>query len=245
MSSLIVCVSGPEGVGKDTLIRELLKHFPWLAVGFKATTRSRRDDDYDVNLGRDKYDYLSEQEFMARRTTGEIVEHSQNANGCYYGSYVDPKTDGVEIRDLDVNGALQLYAKSKLEYGFPEVCLVGILPPTQVGISSAVMRDIFLRTLAEGGVDSDLAFGPAVVLGEMLNSLNARLLARGDSDLLRTQKLDRAQWEIPEIIRVWPNVIVNDDLQEATAALCGVVEEAMGIAVEDRRFAAWSGAPLP
>lgn len=240
MPSHIICISGPEGVGKDTLIRGVLKHFPGITVGFKATTRPRRDDDYDESLGRNKYDYLSETEFMARRTMGEIVEHSQNANGCFYGSYVDLKTDGIEIRDLDVNGALQLYAKSKLERGFPEVHIVGILPPTRAGHVSSQIHKIFSQANVGGGKQPVLMFGPEVLLKEMLEALKIRLVARGDSDELRAQKLGRAQWEIPEIIRAWPYVVVNDELTQASEDLSMIVDEILRAAGEDQRFAAWS-----
>jgi guanylate kinase len=245
MTSLILCISGPEGVGKDTLIRELLKLFPDLRLGKKATTRPPRPDDFD-EAGVSKYTHLSIADFMRQRAAGTIVEHSVTATGGYYGSYVDRNAPGIEIRDLDVNGALQLYAKSQLVEGFPRVLLIGILPPCTTSYGLGRIDQAQRLAAVDDGQDRDwlTIAGSALIQSEMRKSLKKRLMARGDSEEVVEKKLQRSQWEIPEILGTWPIAVINDNLEEATAALCGVVEEAMGIAIEDRRFAAWSGAPL-
>lgn len=242
MPNHIICISGPEGVGKDTLLRPMLDLFPELTVGRKVTTRERRDDDYDAKLGRDKYDYTSEDEFMWLRSTGQIVEHSRNANGCLYGSQIDADSDGVELRDIDVTGALQLVAKSRLQTDFPEVTLIGILPPHDTGLSVQEMRYVLSQTAEGTLVELPVAnIGVAGIIAEMLLNLEARLVRRGDSTDLREQKLERARWEVPEIIRAWPHVVVNDSLDLALAEMSFIIGGVLAEACDCARFRACSG----
>jgi len=221
MASHIFCISGPEGVGKDTLLARILLEFPQLRVGRKATTRQPRDDDFD-DEGNSKYVYLSLEDFMLYRAAGSIVEHSVNGTGGHYGSFVELGSPGFEIRELDVNGALQLYAKSRLISDFPGVTLIGIVPPiTEKWSSQAVER---ARIAEPGGYWASVARS-TILAGDMLGNLQMRLETRGDSEEVMAQKLARAQWEIPEILGTWPNphIIVNDDLDVAAEELIGVV----------------------
>ncbi len=221
MASHIFCISGPEGVGKDTLLARILQEFPQLTVGRKATTRDPRDDDYDEE-GNSKYVYLSFEQFMLERIAGRIVEHSQNATGGYYGSYVDLDVPCIEIRELDVNGAMQLYAKSRLIRDIPGVTLLGIVPPFTAKWSKQAVEG---SRLAEPERYWSSIARSSIVVGDMLGNLQMRLEARGDSEEVMTQKLARAQWEVPEILGTWPNrnIIVNDDLDVAAEELIGVV----------------------
>ncbi len=241
MPSHIICVSSPEGVGKDTLLRPMLDLFPELTLGRKATTRARRDDDYDERLGCDKYSYLSEDEFMQQRAAGRIVEHSRNANGCLYGSQIDLSSHDVELRDIDVNGALQLAAKSRLQAGFPQVTLVGVLPPHN---RSTLVLDV-RKVLIQASTSTDWSFpiatlGANLFIAEMLANLEKRLIRRGDSQQLREQKLARAAWEVPEIIQTWPHVIVNDNLDLALTEMSLIIEAVLSDALDCVRFRAYS-----
>jgi len=221
MASHIFCISGPEGVGKDTLLARILLEFPQLTVGRKATTRQPRDDDFD-DEGNSKYVYLSLEDFMLYRAAGSIVEHSVNGTGGHYGSFVELGSPGFEIRELDVNGALQLYAKSRLISDFPGVTLIGIVPPFTEKWSSQVVEG---ARLAQPGRYWASVARSANVVADMLGNLQMRLETRGDSEEVMAQKLARAQWEIPEILGTWPNphIIVNDDLDVAAEELVGVV----------------------
>jgi guanylate kinase len=233
MTSHIFCISGPEGVGKDTLMKYLMKQFPQLIVGRKATTRQPREDDYD-DAGNSKYVYLSVEDFMRERAAGSIVEHSQNATGGYYGSYVNPSTPGIELRDLDVNGALQLFAKSMLVENFPAVHLIGILPPSLTPAGTSRLQEAQRLALLDDGQGRYwfAIAGSIIVQTEMLGALEMRLVGRGDEETVIEQKLMRARWEIPEILGTWPHVVINDRLDEAADELCGIVSDCLDEAVQ-------------
>ncbi|QQS26635.1 hypothetical protein IPM44_02810 [bacterium] len=234
MPAHIICLSGPEGVGKDSILRQVCVQLPNLSVGAKATTRMRRPDDWDEALGRWKYHYVDMDEFMSKRSSGEIVEHSQNGTGGLYGSQVDLDTDGIEIRDIDVNGALQLAGKSSLSVDFPRVTLVGIVPP-HTSHPDFLEESASPVELFRGFVGRDDA--RELVVAEMQEVITDRLLKRGDSPEIIAMKLARSSWEIPEILRTWQHVVVNDDLAVAVGVVTRIAKAVMH--AEDENIGFW------
>jgi guanylate kinase len=55
----LIIISGPSGVGKGTIIAELIKKNPHLQVSVSATTRAKRPSEVE---GKD-YCFLTDQEF--------------------------------------------------------------------------------------------------------------------------------------------------------------------------------------
>jgi guanylate kinase len=116
-------VTGPSGVGKGTLIKELLKRVPGLELSTSATTRSPRQGEQD---GVD-YHFLSEQEFERRLEAGDFMEHA-GYSGHRYGtllSEVRPRLErgtGV-VLEIEVQGARQVRSS------MPGAVLVFVAPP--------------------------------------------------------------------------------------------------------------------
>lgn len=77
----ILVIEGPSGVGKDTIINEMIKRYPdKFARPLNATTRPMRDYESQGN----PYLFLSEEEFLRLRKTGEIFEQTIR-HGTYRG----------------------------------------------------------------------------------------------------------------------------------------------------------------
>ncbi len=123
---LLVIVSGPSGVGKDTIIEALQKrgHRPGYHYVVTCTTRARRLNEIeDVS-----YRFVSVPEFLALRDAGELLEANE-VHGNWYGT---PK-EGVRgaiargqhaILKIDVQGAQVV--KSLV----PEALLIFVVPPS-------------------------------------------------------------------------------------------------------------------
>jgi len=101
----IFIISGPSGVGKNTIVKGLLETPDLnLAIIKSYTTRLKRpSDDIDQN-----YMFISVSQFKELEEKGEILE-SNFFNNNYYGSSkkeIRNKLDsGVNIiKDIDVNG---------------------------------------------------------------------------------------------------------------------------------------------
>lgn len=111
---ILLVVSGPSGSGKTTLCRRLADEGE-ASYSVSCTTRSPRPG--EVN-GRD-YHFLSREEFLAKRDSGEFLE-SAEVHGNLYGTLksevISPLARGTDIvMDLDVQGAAQVRACSDAE----------------------------------------------------------------------------------------------------------------------------------
>jgi guanylate kinase len=119
----VFVITGPSGVGKGTLISELLRRIPGLELSVSATTREAREREAD---GRD-YHFLDSQEFDQRAREGEFLEHA-SYSGNRYGtlrSEVERRlAEGRSVvLEIEVQGARQVRA------AMPESVQVFIAPP--------------------------------------------------------------------------------------------------------------------
>jgi guanylate kinase len=117
-------ITGPSGVGKGTLIHELLKRVPGLELSVSATTRPPRPGERD---GVD-YHFLSEAEFERRLGDDEFMEHAAYS-GHRYGTLVTEVQPRLErgigvVLEIEVQGARQVRERA------PDAVPVFIGPPT-------------------------------------------------------------------------------------------------------------------
>lgn len=105
---LLIVISGPSGVGKDTLIRRLLEVDKNLVYSVSGTTRQPRPGEKpDEN-----YTFLTREQFEALVAKGAFLEHA-NYNGHLYGTFRDRvekvRTSGRDVLlKIDVQGAEQV-----------------------------------------------------------------------------------------------------------------------------------------
>jgi len=101
----IAIIEGPSAVGKDTIINELIKRFPEkFGKPINATTRPMRENESQNN----PYLFLTDEEFIAMRKSGEIFEHTKR-HGTYRGmrksSFNEIIDSGrIAVRDCDILG---------------------------------------------------------------------------------------------------------------------------------------------
>lgn len=139
----VVIVSGPSGVGKSTICREVVKRLDNVCLSVSATTRSKSPGEVD---GED-YWFLSESEFRERIDNDLLLEYAE-VFGSLYGTPRE-KVDEVlragktVILEIDVQGAKQVKAN------FPDAVMIFILPP-----STKVLAD---RMNGRGRDDADIA----------------------------------------------------------------------------------------
>jgi guanylate kinase len=168
-------VAGPSGVGKDTLIREIIGRWPFY-LSVSATTRPARPGEVD---GRD-YIFLSDAEFSRWVEEDRFLEWAE-FSGRRYGT---PR-EAVENRlaagtdvlvEVEVQGAMQIKERK------PEATFVFIEPPSMEELETRLARrgdtrDIEAR-LARARVEMSLAdeFDYRVV-NEVLSDAVAGLLS--------------------------------------------------------------------
>ena len=116
-------ISGPSGVGKDTIVNEYLKeNYAHLSVS--ATTRNPREGEIH---GIHYYFYTNE-EFEDRIKKGDFLEYA-TYNNCYYGT---PKSKIEEKLNEGINVILviEVQGAKKVKELIKESVLIFILPPS-------------------------------------------------------------------------------------------------------------------
>ncbi|QEG34799.1 guanylate kinase [Bythopirellula goksoeyrii] len=123
----LVVVSGPSGVGKSTVVKQVLERLAGrLVPSISATTRDPRSGETD---GVD-YFFLSPAEFTRRREAGDFLETAEVfGRGHWYGtlwSAVRPSLSAGKwvLLEIDVAGAEEVLRQ------FPDALTIFIQPST-------------------------------------------------------------------------------------------------------------------
>ena len=174
-------ITGPSGVGKGTLIEQVLERVPELELSISATTRGPRSGEVD---GREYY-FLSPEEFRRRIEAADFLEHAS-----YSGNYYGTLREEVERRlaegrsvvlEIEVQGARQV------RDAMPEAVQIFIAPPDE-GV---------LRERLEGrGTDSPEA------IEQRLRTAEVELAARSEfPHVVVNDEVQRAASELEALVR--------------------------------------------
>lgn len=128
----LIVLSGPSGVGKNTVLNAVLPVVPDLRYSVSATTRAPRPGEMH---GRD-YFFVSDDEFDEMVRDGQLLEWAEFV-GRRYGTprdYIDRCLDAglTVIMDIDIQGARQIRAR------MPEALLVFLWPPSMQELSRRI-----------------------------------------------------------------------------------------------------------
>ena len=121
---LLVVYSGPSGVGKSTILKEVFKNKDLnLVFSVSMTTRNKREGEVE---GKD-YFFVDKKTFEKAIDDNKFLEHA-----CYVDNYYGTPKDYVEkqrllgknvILEIDVQGGLQVIEKC------PDAISIFIMPP--------------------------------------------------------------------------------------------------------------------
>jgi guanylate kinase len=177
----VFVITGPSGVGKGTLISNLLDRVPDLELSISATTREPRQGEED---GRD-YHFLSPQEFERRMEAEDFLEFA-TYSGNRYGtlrSEVERRLDAGRsvVLEIEVQGAQQVRAAQ------PDSVQIFIAPPDPEALRAR---------LRSRGTDSPEA------IDSRLETAEHELAVQGDFDhRIVNADLARAETELEGIVR--------------------------------------------
>lgn len=116
-------ISGPSGVGKDTIVNEVIGRIPELMLSISHTTRPKRPGEVD---GKDYF--FVDRENFEKMLKDEFLEHAE-VHGHLYGTSIEnlkraDKEGKHLVLVIDVQGARQV--KKKLD----NVVSIFIMPPS-------------------------------------------------------------------------------------------------------------------
>jgi len=145
----IVVLSGPSGVGKNTVVAEVLKAIPELRMGSSLTTRAQRPNDVPG-----KYTFVGRTEFERRAGNGELLEWAEY-NGNLYGTL--PPSDDPVLLEIEIQGAAQI---KRLH---PDACLMFMVTP---GRNVPEQLAVLAERLRKRGADTPEAIQKRLVRAE-------------------------------------------------------------------------------
>jgi guanylate kinase len=178
----LVVISGPSGVGKGTICRQLVRRLNDVCLSISATTRPKAKPEVD---GKDYY-FLPKEQFEKRIKEGSLLEYAE-VFGNFYGTPKDKVDEATAagktvILEIDVQGGRQVKAKC------PDAVMIFIMPPT----TKALVERITGR-----GRDA------ADVVQKRLAKADAEIKAAGNlyEYKVMNDDLEQAINEVMEIIR--------------------------------------------
>ncbi len=123
MKNKLIVISGPSGVGKGTVLKEVLKRQDNIEFSISCTTRKPRVGEVNgVN-----YFFISREDFKKSVQNGEFLEWAE-FSGNFYGTkktvVENELKDKNVLLEIDTQGALQVKEK------MPDCIMIFIAPPS-------------------------------------------------------------------------------------------------------------------
>ncbi len=158
----LTVLSGPSGVGKDSVIELIRARSPWVKLSTSVTTRKMRD--YEVDGVH--YHFVSRSEFQRLVDGGQLLEWAEFA-GNLYGTPRGQVEGWINqgrpvLLKIDLQGARQVRAS------MPEAQLVFLAPPS--------VEELKRRLIGRGTDDEETI---------------RRRLAHADEELAAEKEFDR------------------------------------------------------
>jgi len=124
--ALLVIISGPSGVGKDTIIEALRRRPREREYHFVVTytTRAARPGEVDGV----SYQFLSPERFLELKAAGELLE-ATNVHGNWYGT-PRPQVSQALAAGRDVILKIDVQGAQTVKKRIPDAVLIFVVPPS-------------------------------------------------------------------------------------------------------------------
>ena len=121
---LLIVISGPSGVGKDTLIKRLLELDRNLRYSVSCTTRPPRPGEVD---GVD-YTFVSRERFQQLIDEGAFLEHAEY-DGNLYGTLIE-RVERARAAGHDIVLKIEVQGAEQVRKRVPDAIFIFVVPPS-------------------------------------------------------------------------------------------------------------------
>ena len=184
---LLLVISSPSGVGKTSIVKQLLVLDSQLTMSVSVTTRPQRAGEVD---GRD-YHFIDEATFQTRLEASAFIEHAK-VYGNYYGTprqFVFDRLDqGLDVVfDIDWQGTQQLAQMAR-----QDLVSIFVLPPSLAELEKRLRsrgldaQDVIEKRLSQTATElSHWAEYDYVLINDDLEQTVAKVKTILDSERLK------------------------------------------------------------
>ena len=128
----LIILTGPSGVGKGTIVKEILGKHKNIWLSISATTREPREGEKEG----ENYYFLNEEKFKEMIEQNLFLEWAQFA-GNYYGTPLSSVNEKIKrgftvLLEIEVEGAKQIKEK------FPNSLSIFLLPPDKAELERRI-----------------------------------------------------------------------------------------------------------
>ena len=128
----LIILTGPSGVGKGTVVKEILDKDKNIWLSISATTRKPREGEKDG----ENYYFLNQAKFKEMIEQNLFLEWAEFA-GNYYGTPLSSVNEKIEngfivLLEIEVEGAKQIKEK------FPDSLSIFLLPPNKAELERRI-----------------------------------------------------------------------------------------------------------
>lgn len=186
---LLIVLSGPSGVGKDTVLKGVMQMDSDLVRSVSVTTRARRAGETDGV----SYHFITQSKYDEMLAEGDFLEH-ETVHG---NSYATPKSYVEKMRGEGRDVALVIDVKGGLSVKriMPEAVLIFILPDSMDGLYDRLSgrqtdkADVIALRMrnAAGEIEKALEYDYAVV-NDKLDECRAEVL-----EIIRALRSDKRE----------------------------------------------------
>ena len=128
----LIILTGPSGVGKGTVVKEILGKNKNICLSISATTRKPREGEREG----ENYFFLNQEKFQEMIKQNLFLEWAQFA-GNYYGTPLLSVNEKIKkgfsvLLEIEVEGAKQIREK------FPDALSIFLLPPDKAELERRI-----------------------------------------------------------------------------------------------------------
>lgn len=196
--------SGPSGIGKDTVLKEVINSSDDIKLSISSITRDMRENEVEG----EKYHFITREEFEKMIVNDEFLEYNEYC-GNLYGTpkkqVVDWINEGYNvILEIDVNGAFKVKKK------MPEAVMIFMLPTE---------FDVLRHRLEKRGTEDE-----EIIKKRLKQAAKEIAFATEYDYLFFNDKLENAVNDLKSIIRA--NALLNENMKQQYGK---VIEDAKSI----------------